>query len=267
MVGTSKKTRVVVLATVALGLTATTAFAARGIFLRGGGHSNAKLECPGGMARLGHVFDANASIFPGDPAPEITIVNTIDVDGFLLERVTTGTHTGTHLSAPGHFIAGAPTVDQLPASDFAWPAYVIDVRTRTAADPDFQLTVADVRKYERQVGKIPAGAMVILYTGFQDRWATPGYLDTAPGISAAAVKFLFAQRGIKGVGSDTFGPDASSDVDFEASTEVYSNGGVTIENIANLDQLHLTGDLIIAPTTALAAGSGFLTDPLGCLRD
>ena len=228
--------------------------------------SDAALRCPGGMARLSHVLDQNAPIFPGDPVPEITQWSSIPVEGFLLERMSIGTHTGTHLSAPGHFIEGATTVDQLPASDFAWPAYVIDVRARVAQDPDFQLSATEIRTYERAVGRIPHGALVILLTGFEDRWPTQAYSETAPGISAAAIEWLFSARRIKGVGSDTFGPDATSDTGFAASTAVFSHGGVTIENMNGIDQLHSRGDIVIAPTVRLVNGSGYQNDPLGCLR-
>ena len=228
--------------------------------------SGAALRCPGGMVRLSHKLTTDAPIFPGDPVPSIEINNTIAADGFLVEKVTFGTHTGTHLSAPGHFIEGATTVDNLPASSFVFPAYVIDLRDRTAANPDFQLSVADVKAYERQVGSIPKGALVILYTGFQTRWPGATYADTAPGISAAAVNWLFSSRRIKGVGSDTFGPDASSDTTFAASTAVFTNGGVTLENMAGLDQLHKRGDIVMAPTVRLVNGSGYQNDPLGCLR-
>ncbi|MDH4145320.1 MAG: cyclase family protein [Acidimicrobiia bacterium] len=228
--------------------------------------SDAALSCPGGMVRLSHEFDENASIFPGDPSPEIEVLFTAEDDGFLLESVKTGTHTGTHLSAPGHFIAGATTVDDLPASDFAWPAYVVDVTERVATNPDFQLSVADIRALERTQGTIPAGALVILRTGFDARFGTPAYLDTAPGFSGAAVSWMFKQRDIKGVASDTFGPDATSDENFMASYRAYQAGGITIENMAGVGQLHRTGDVVIASTVRLADGSGYQTDPLGCLR-
>lgn len=227
---------------------------------------SANLKCPGGMVRLGHVFDANASIYPGDPVPTVEQVATVPVDGFLLEKVTTGTHTGTHLSAPGHFLEGATTVDKLPAEDFAWPVRVIDVRQRVANAPEFQVSINDIRAFEHRHGRIPEGALVVLYTGFQDKFGTPAFLDAAPGFSEAAINFLFDNREIKAVGSDTFGPDASSDVDLLASTAVYAHGGVTIEVMAGLDQLNPTGDIVMAPTTALRDGSGFLTDPLGCRR-
>ncbi|MGK2958282.1 MAG: cyclase family protein [Acidimicrobiales bacterium] len=232
-----------------------------------GAYKAGALSCPGGMVRLGHVFDENASVFPGDPVPEITTLATIEQDFFLLESVKTGTHTGTHLGVPGHFIAGGATVDDLAAESFVWPTYVIDVRSRVAANADFQLTRQEIKNYEAKNGNIRAGSLVVLFTGFQAKYGTPTYAtDTAPGFSADAVNYMFATRRIKGVGSDTFGPDASSDADFAASTAVYSAGGITLENMRGLDQLHVTGDIVMAPTVALRDGSGYQTDPIACRR-
>lgn len=245
------------------------AIAAIGTTVTGGATSPssppAQLSCPGGMVRLGQVFGEGASVFPGDPVPDVNIAFDYVPDFFRLETVFTGTHTGTHLSAPSHFIAGATTVDQLPAKDFAWPVYVIDVRSRMA-NPNFKLTKQDIKTYEVANGPIPSGALVTLLTGYGSRFGTPAYLDPAPGFAAPAIDFLFKERFIKGVGSDTFGPDATSDARFSASTAVYSNGGITLENMRGLEQLHVNGDIVIAPTTALQNGSGFLTDPLGCRR-
>jgi kynurenine formamidase len=223
-----------------------------------------------GYARLGHVLDENAPLFPGDPPFSSTIFNTIDADGYKLELISMGTHTGTHVSAPCHFITGAKCIDELPASAFVLTSYVLDVRARIAADPahaDFKLTVQDIKKFEASIGKkIPNHAVVIIYTGFQERWGDPSYFDNAPGFSTAAVEWMVAKRGIGAIGSDTFGPDASTDPNFEGSTAIYTAGGITFENMAGLDQLHTYGDTVVATPDRLKDGSGFPTSPIAILR-
>lgn len=234
----------------------------------GGGDDDggARLQCPGGMSRLGHTFDEGASVFPGDPSPHIELATTIPEDGFQVELVTTGTHTGTHLDAPGHFIEGGRTIDQLEASEFVWPAYVVDVRDRMAveADDGFQLEQSDLEAWEADHGRIPEGAMVILRTGFDVLYGTPAFLDAAPGFSGDAVQWMVSNRGIGGVGSDTFGPDATSDPDFSATFTILSNDRVALPGLDNLERLALTGDIVMAPTVALTDGSGYQTDPLAC---
>ncbi len=233
----------------------------------GGDGGGAKMECPRGLALLGHVFDENASIFPGDPAPTITVVATIEANGFLVEEVKTGTHTGTHLDSPGHFITGGRTVDQLNGTDVVWPLYVIDVRQRMAASADdgFQLSIADIRAYERINGKIKNGSMVVIRTGFDAFFRTPAFLDVAPGFSGVAVQWLVDQRNVGGIGSDTFGPDATSDADFSATFTILNNNRVALTTLNNLEAVQVKGDILMAPTVALRNGSGFQTNPLACL--
>lgn len=222
------------------------------------------------VVRLGHILDSTAPLFPGDPPFSSTIWNTIAKDGYKLELISMGTHTGTHVSAPCHFITGATCIDQLPASAFVLPAYVLDVRCRVASDPDhadFKLSIQDVKDFEASIGKkIPNHAIVILFTGFQDKWGTPAYYDKAPGFSTDAVNWMVAKRGIASLGADTFGPDASTDPNFEGSTAIFTAGGTTFENLAGLEQLHTYGDTVIATPDRLKDGSGFPTSPIAILR-
>ena len=57
------------------------------------------------------------------------------------------------------------------------------------------------------------------------------YFDDVPGFSGAAVDWLFDERHILGVGADTFGPDATFDPNFAATTEATGRGGITLENM------------------------------------
>lgn len=232
----------------------------------GNGGPGAVLRCDGGMTRLSHVLFDGASVFPGDPIPSVEIVNTIDADGFKLELVTTGTHTGTHLDSPGHFHEGGRTVDQLEAEDLVWPAYVIDVRGRMATTDDdaFQLTVDDIRQVEKRQGRIPNGALVIIQTGFDAKFGTEAYDAPAPGFAGDTVQWLFDERHIGGVGSDTYGPDATSDEDFAATDTALANDGIAMPGINHLDSLNRTGDIVMAGVIPLKDGSGYQVDPLAC---
>ena len=75
---------------------------------------------------LSHVNDpATTPLFPGDPAFSIRTVFTVPDDGFYLELVREGAHTGTHYSAPCHFHDGALCMDGLSPSDLVLPAVVV----------------------------------------------------------------------------------------------------------------------------------------------
>ncbi|HEY1098428.1 MAG TPA: cyclase family protein, partial [Myxococcota bacterium] len=218
------------------------------------------------VVTLAHPLRTNSPIFPGDPAFTIETFNTVAADGYLLERVSLGTHTGTHVSAPCHFIDGAPCIDDLPAKTFIRPLVVIDVRARVAQQGgDFQVTKADIRSWENANGKIPEGAIVLLNTGFGSKFFTPAYLNDAPGFAGAAATWLMKPvseggRGAAGTGSDTFGPDATTDSDYSATYNTLLANGVTIENATRLDKVPAQGATIIFLPARLNNGSGYQTN-------
>ena len=200
-----------------------TVAATHGDFFRGSGHGAASVSCPGGMTRLGHEFNQDISVFPGDPAIRIEDEYTVAEDFFLVEDIDTGAHAGTHIDVPAHFIEGGRSLEELAAAEFVWPAYKIDVRGMTFEDNFVQ--VADIRRYERQNGRIPRGALVILQTGAEEFFGLFGPHDAYavdaddnsantddlfdfvnPGFSAEAVQWMFDRRKIDGVGADRTGP-------------------------------------------------------------
>jgi kynurenine formamidase len=248
---------------------------------RGAGHHAGVVSCPGGMTRLGHPFNEDMSIFPGDPAIHIEDEYTVPVDFFLVEDIDTGAHAGTHLDVPGHFIEGGRTLDELSAEEFVWPAYKIDVRGMEFKDDLIQKK--DIQRYERHHGQIRPGSLVVLQTGAEELFGLDGPGDERvvdeddnanniddlfdfvnPGFSGKAVQWLFDKRDIDGVGSDAYGPDAATDVDFDATFTTLDNDGVALVAIANLDSVSVRGDVIMAPTVSLTDGSGFSTDPIAC---
>jgi kynurenine formamidase len=194
-------------------------------------------------------------IFPGDPEFRFEIFNTIEADGYLLEHITSlGTHTGTHVSAPAHFVEGAKFLSELDEGWTLMPLVVLDVRARIEADgPGFFVEVDDLRAYERRHGGIPRAGCVLLFTGYSSRYTTGSvataqdgsYDDPAPGFSGDATTWLFERRGIRAIGSDTFGPDATADEDFSSTYNALLAGGITVENVGpGLGRMRPHGDWV-----------------------
>jgi len=223
---------------------------------------------------LSHVNDPrDTPLFPGDPRFTIETVFTVADDGFYLERVKEGMHTGTHYSAPCHFHRKAACMDDLKPADLVLPAVVIDVRAEVAADPDHVVRTADLEAWESQHGEMPEGAAVLLLTGCDSWWAygdedgEPNYDncgsgrrgDHQPGFSRKAVRWLI-ETGVLGprgaLGSDTFGPDPSSDGMYVPSALTLRRHRVTIENLTNLDAMPPTGGWIVLGSPRNPYGSG-----------
>jgi kynurenine formamidase len=176
-------------------------------------------------------------------------------------------HGGTHLDAPIHFAEGRRTTDEIPLSGLIGPAAVIDVSGR--ATPDYLVTIDDLTTWEREHGVLPDGAMVLLRTGWSDRWDDrTAYLGTDltgsdavpelhfPGLAPEAAQWLVDTRSIAGIGIDTPSIDYGQSADFQSHVALYSANISGFENVANLDQLPATGAFVVALPMKIEGGSG-----------
>lgn len=241
---------------------------------RRGGDDSTTLPGFSRVVSLSHTNSpARTPLFPGDPAFTLTTVATVEDDGFYMQYVREGEHTGTHYSAPCHFRDGKACAEDLDAADYVLPAVVVDVRTEVAADAGHVVTKADLQDWETAHGKMPSGAAVILWTGCDEFWGPdlakdeptyyncgqPGARFSQPGFSQWAVRWLIrtgvlAKRGA--LGTDTFGPDPTSDPLFLESWLTLNRHRFTLENLANLKDMPTTGGWIVIGGPRNGNGSG-----------
>jgi kynurenine formamidase len=176
-------------------------------------------------------------------------------------------HGGTHLDAPAHFAEGVWSSGEIPIERFVAPAVVIDVSEKAKANPDYMLTVDDVRAFEAVRGKIAPGAMILLRTGWGPRWPnrlaylgddTPGDASNLhfPSFGLEAVQFLVRERRVGMIGVDTASIDPGTSKDFPVHRFAAANDVGGLENLANLDELPPTGATVIALPMKIAGGSG-----------
>ncbi|RRQ28821.1 cyclase family protein [Rhodococcus sp. Eu-32] len=219
------------------------------------------------IVSLSHVNDpASTPIFPGDPEFVLETAATVAEDGYYLQNVRQGEHTGTHWGAPAHFQDGGLTADRLVPEDLFLPAVKIDIRDKAAADADYAVTVADLQEWETAHGQIPSGAAVVLWTGWESRWGTDAYVGAdadgvthQPGFSADAAQWLIdtGRLAVRGaLGTDTFGPDLGNDETYPVSEKLYDQHRISLENLTNLGSLPTTGAYILVGGPINRAGSG-----------
>ena len=70
---------------------------------------------------------------PNHPAPEVTVLARHEDQGRMTRRLVLGTHTGTHLDAPLHFIPGGDPVESIALERLVGPAQVADLSYLWAA--------------------------------------------------------------------------------------------------------------------------------------
>ncbi len=78
-------------------------------------------------------------VWPGDPTVRIVRDDSLPA----VSEITLSSHTGTHVDAPAHFIAGGATVDQLPLDALVGPAWVVYLPGPGPITAD-QLAAADI---------------------------------------------------------------------------------------------------------------------------
>ena len=202
--------------------------------------------------------------WPGDPATLFDAWSELGRDGYLLRRFSMSEHGGTHMTAPATYFSGGRSIDQYSASDLVKPAAVIDAREPCREDRDYALSTADVLAWEEQHGRMPAGAIVLMLTGWSDRWDdsraflgddSPGRLHF-PGFGIDAAALLVNEREAAGLGTDTAGVEPGADDTFQVGKLVLTRPRVVLENLANLDRLPATGAVIWIGALKLEGGSG-----------
>jgi kynurenine formamidase len=188
----------------------------------------------------------------------------IERDGYYSRHFTTQEHYGTHLDAPAHFASGMWTVDQIPAERLVRPLVVLDVRSAAGNNADYEVSVQDVAAWEDAHGQIPSGAVVLAYTGWEDRWNSPrefrneqsDHLTHYPGFSLETAKFLVKTRAVVGLGIDTMSVDIGATTTYPVHLFTSKESVYHLENVANLALVPPSGATVVVAPIKLENGSG-----------
>jgi kynurenine formamidase len=184
-------------------------------------------------------------------------------------RLEIGEHVGTHFDAPIHWITGrdGDDVASVPVRRLVGPAIVLDKSAEAAADPDWCLSVGDVRAFEGEHGPLPDGGWLLLRTGWDARAHDQDTFLNAdesgphtPGVDAECARWLAHDTPIVGIGVETVGTDAGGAAAFDPPFPVHSHvlgaGKYGLTQLANLAELPPTGAVIVVAPLKLVAGTG-----------
>lgn len=171
--------------------------------------------------------------------------------GWAVESVTAGSHTGTHIDAPYHYGAlsgGKPArrIDEVPLEWCFGPGVVIDMRHKESGE---LITVEDLRAALEKIHyTLSPGDIVLIHTGAAQRWGTVQYFEQ-PGLGRESTLWL-VEQGVHVIGIDAWTLDrslASMAADFKKTGDgrvlwPAHYAGLTreycqIEKLANLEQI------------------------------
>jgi arylformamidase len=120
------------------------------------------------------LYDATLSIhekmvvFPGDPPFKKEPVSQIQTgDDFNLTRLTMGTHLGTHVDPPAHYLEAGATVEQIPLESMVGPGVVADLRGRSQIDRH-DLEKSNIGDHKRVLLKTDNGPRLLESTFHQN---------------------------------------------------------------------------------------------------
>jgi arylformamidase len=164
------------------------------------------VDAPGGEATrlidLSHPLHEGMLTFPGlnHPRTEVTQLARHGVEGRATRRLVLGTHTGTHLDAPLHFIEGGGSIDQVPLSTLVGPAVVVDL------GPAGPLEEISRERLAAAAGGRLRHPRVLLRFGWSQRFGRMDFYTESPFLARDACTWL-VQQGAALVGMDVPSPD------------------------------------------------------------
>ena len=241
----------------AAGLLPSTAVAGHG-HGRGRGHKRGRRS--GRLVDLTHTFREDFALYAGSPTENAReTVRNFAQHGFYGQQWTFWEHTATHMDVPGHFVEGGRTSEEIALEELIRPIVVVDIAERAASDPDAEVTVDDLLRWERRHGRIPKGALVAMDSGWAARAAdADAFLNDMhfPGFAGEATQWLLDNRRIGGIGVDTLSLDNGPSASFASHLAILRADHVGIENLANLDKLPPRGATVVMGLIPWKEGSG-----------
>ena len=212
---------------------------------------------------LTHVITEDFPTYFGTSNLEIETLFSFDPDGFQMYRWHLVEHTGTHMDAPFHFSPDGMPADQIPLSMLIVPLVVVDIRKKAAENPDAQLTVDDLHRWEQRYGRIPKDACVAMNSGWAAKVNTPEFRNADangvlhfPGFHIEAAQFLLEERQVNGIAVDTLSLDYGPSPDFAVHYLWLPSNRWGMEAVANLDAIPPRGVTLVVGGPKIAGATG-----------
>lgn len=202
---------------------------------------------------LSRRVDDATQVYPGDPEVRLEPATTLADHGVNVLGVHIGSHSGTHVDAPYHFVEDGARIDELDPRLFVGPAAVLDVRGK---GPRERVTAEDLRPYEN---RLSGGVIAVVRTGWEEHYGTSVYYDH-PFLDRGAAQLLL-DAGVRTVAVDALNVDETvlegeQPDGYPAHHLILGAGGVIAENLANLGAIDFPEPLISLLPIKLGGSDG-----------
>ena len=157
--------------------------------------------------------------YPGDLPFQLEPAQRLGEAPFNLSRMVLTTHSGTHVDAPAHFLAGGMTVDHLPLEILLGKARVVELLARER-----------VERADLEAMDLSDDLRVLLKTRMSGQMLKATYQEDHVYVTVDAARYL-AQAGLKLVGFDYLSIDRFGSADFPAHHALLEAGVVVVEGL------------------------------------
>ena len=165
------------------------------------------------------------------PPVSIKQLGSIDVEGRESRKIVLGTHTGTHVDAPLHFIKNGLSVDQIPLEKLIGEITILDF---SYLGENASITKEMLK--ERKIAK-----KMLFRFGWGKHWGQKKFYQGYPYFTKEAAEFLVSKN-VELLSYDTPSPDDSRiKIGTEQDSEIHKiflkNNIILVEYLANLEKI------------------------------
>jgi arylformamidase len=200
---------------------------------------------------LSHPIHDGMQTFPGGWHPNVCFetLGRLSVEQRRTTRVTLGTHTGTHLDAPSHFLETGATIDEIPLDLLVGRTQRLDMQF---SGPRQQVTKGML---QQALGDRELSRRVVLDFGWSYRFNTSTFYTDSPYLNLEAAEWII-ESGVQLLGYDTASPDNPLDTrdsgcDSPIHKALLGSGVWLLEYLRDLDKLGESFDLWAMPLPLL----------------
>lgn len=181
------------------------------------------------MRELSHRIESDMQVYPGDPGVRIEPALELARDGVDVTMLHLGSHTGTHLDAPSHTVAGGRTTGEIGLEELVGESLILHLAG---------IGARQIIGLDALAAAVPGGLpervpeIVVVDTGWASRFGTEAALEH-PALDPAAAAELM-RRGMRLLAVDTLSPDLTGGAAFPVHEVVLGGDGLIVENLTGL---------------------------------
>ena len=174
---------------------------------------------------LTHEIHTGMMAYPGDPEISLEAACTHEADYCHVDYLMCGSHAGTHIDAPYHFLPEGKHITDYPVSRFIGEGVVLDLQHKSAGEA---ITMEDLMPLSETIRE---GDFLVLQTGWCEKFGDEAYLNH-PYISAEAAEAI-VKMGVSLVAVDFLNVDPTLYEQWDVHPILLGNEVLIVENLNN----------------------------------